>query len=118
VNFPSPDPRPCHPPFVGLDEFRAEHEEGVKDRPCAIVLNLVDDEGETRVTVVPITHTPHADPATAIELPIDTKNRLGLDADRSWIVLSEGNDFLWHTSDRDHGAGLAARAWRACDLRA
>jgi hypothetical protein len=32
-------------------------------------------------------------------LPIETKRRLGLDAERSWIVLSEGNEFLWPGPD-------------------
>lgn len=45
------------------------------------------------MTVVPITHRPPEDPASAVELPATTKGRLGLDGDRSWVVLSEGNEF-------------------------
>jgi len=86
-------------PSLWLSEHREGREEGVKDRPCAVVLTLIDAEGETRVTVLPITHTPPADASTAIEVPPDTKKRLGLDADRSWIVVSEGNEFLWPGPD-------------------
>jgi hypothetical protein len=39
------------------------------------------------VTVLPISHTPPADPELAVELPAATKRRLGLDDERSWVVL-------------------------------
>jgi hypothetical protein len=51
--------------------------------------------GETRVYVLPVTHTPPSDPALAIEIPHRVKQHLGLDDARSWIVLDEINDFLW-----------------------
>ena len=35
------------------------------------------------------------DPATAVEIPMPIKRHLGLDDDRSWIVVDEGNEFLW-----------------------
>jgi len=85
--------------YLWLAEHRKGREEGVKDRPCAVVLALVDTEGATRVTVVPISHSPPSDQAAAIEIPPDTKRRLGLDAERSWIVISEGNEFLWPGPD-------------------
>ncbi|OYU74560.1 MAG: hypothetical protein CFE32_17380, partial [Alphaproteobacteria bacterium PA3] len=49
--------------------------------------------------VVPVTHSPPADPATAIEIPAVTKARLGLDAERSWIVCNEANVFAWPGPD-------------------
>jgi hypothetical protein len=85
--------------YLGLREYREGREEGVKDRPCAIVLALTEDDGGTRVTVLPITHALPTDPSKAIELPFATKERLGLDAERAWIVLSEGNEFLWPGPD-------------------
>jgi hypothetical protein len=30
-----------------------------------------------------------------LEIPPATKKRLGLDSERSWVVLTEANDFLW-----------------------
>jgi hypothetical protein len=47
------------------------------------------------VTLLPITHTPPVDPASAVEIPLPVKRHLGLDDDRSWIVVDEGNEFLW-----------------------
>jgi hypothetical protein len=85
--------------YLWLHEYREGREEGAKDRPCAIVLALTDDDGGTRVTVLPITHASPADHSQAIELPLATKKRLGLDAGRAWIVLSEGNEFLWPGPD-------------------
>jgi hypothetical protein len=83
--------------------WRAEHargqEEGVKDRPCAIVLSSVELQGERRVVVLPITHTVPSEPGTAIEIPAAVKNRLGLDGERSWVVLTEANRFIWPGPD-------------------
>lgn len=45
--------------------------------------------------VLPITHTAPVDPTTAMALPPAVKAHLGLDAERSWIVLDEFNDFVW-----------------------
>jgi len=83
----------------------------VKDRPCAVALLVTDDEGNDIVTVLPITHTPPArfDAELAIELPAETKRRLGLDDDRSWIMLTEANRFTWPGPDlrmhRDNDPG-------------
>jgi hypothetical protein len=49
--------------------------------------------------VVPVTHTPPATPGEAVEIPLLTKQRLGLDAARSWAVVSEVNRFVWPGSD-------------------
>lgn len=54
-----------------------------------------NDEGDTVVTVLPVTHTPPFDPGLAVGIPRQIKQRLGLDDERSWIVLSEANRFLW-----------------------
>ena len=74
-------------------------EEGSKDRPCAIVLALHGVAEEAQVLVVPVTHSPPADLSTAIELPPALKQHLGLDSDRSWVVLSESNLFRWPGPD-------------------
>jgi hypothetical protein len=51
--------------------------------------------GYTGVSVLPITHTPPAQPAFALQIPFVTKRRLGLYGERSWIVFSESNRFVW-----------------------
>jgi hypothetical protein len=85
--------------YLWAEEHRRGREEGVKDRPCAVVLIAADAEGEQWVTVLPVTHTPPTSSEFAVEIPAATKRRLGLDAERSWVVLSEANRFLWPGPD-------------------
>lgn len=75
-------------------------EEGDKDRP-ALVLAIVAslDDGTPALRVLPITHSPPSDPEEAVEIPASTKHRLGLDDERSWIVLTESNRFIWPGPD-------------------
>jgi hypothetical protein len=49
--------------------------------------------------VLPITHTTPSNADDAIEIPPATKRRLGLDDERSWIVLTESNRFVWPGPD-------------------
>ena len=60
---------------------------------------IMDQDGEWEVLVLPITHSPPTDPVDAIEIPTETKKRLGLDTDRSWIIVTEANEFLWPGPD-------------------
>jgi hypothetical protein len=77
-------------------EQQAGQDEGRKDRPSVIVLAVERQADETaEVTVLPITHSPPADPAAAVEIPAAVKRHLGLDDDRSWVIVSEGNEFAW-----------------------
>ncbi len=75
-------------------------EEGVKDRPCAIILAVADaPAGIARVLLLPVTHRAPSNREDAVEIPQVVKARLGLDGERSWIVLSEWNEFLWPGPD-------------------
>ena len=85
--------------YLWAEEHRRGQEEGVKDRPCAIVLMTADAQGEQWVTVLPVTHTPPANREFSVEIPAATKRRLGLDDERFWVVLSEANRFLWPGPD-------------------
>jgi hypothetical protein len=80
-------------------EYLAGQEEGAKDRPCAVVMTVQDKDGRNIVTVLPITHSPPQNPEDAIEIPTDTKRRLGLDDAQSWVVLTEANRFVWPGPD-------------------
>lgn len=95
-------------PFPGLviryayllrKEHLAGQEEGVKDRPCAIVLSTRKAGDEYIVTVAPITHSSPASTATCVEIPQRVKQHLKLDSERSWIVCSEVNRFVWPGPD-------------------
>ena len=85
--------------YLWESEARQGREEGAKDRPCAIILVLLREGEHPIVRVLPVTHTPPADPADALEIPLPTKQRLSLDSERSWVVLSEANDFIWPGPD-------------------
>jgi hypothetical protein len=85
--------------YLWKSEAEQGREEGGKDRPCAIVLVLFDQADRQLVRVLPITHTAPRDLADAMEIPQTTKKRLGLDSERSWIVVSEANDFVWPGPD-------------------
>jgi hypothetical protein len=85
--------------FLWRDEAARGLEEGAKDRPCAVILVTEDDPDGPSVTVLPITHSPPADPSLAVELPHATKQRLGLDDDRSWIIVTDANRFIWPGPD-------------------
>jgi hypothetical protein len=81
-------------------QHREGREEGDKDRPCLVLaIVMTTEEGAPVVRVLPITHAPPADPAEAIEIPAGVKNRLRLDDERSWIVLTESYRFVWPGPD-------------------
>ncbi|MCT8266813.1 type II toxin-antitoxin system PemK/MazF family toxin [Afifella sp. JA880] len=97
-----PDPRPglvIRCAYLWRFEAARGVEEGLKDRPCAVVLATQRSEGRTTVVVAPITHRPPTSPEAAIEIPPGTKARLGLDPDQSWIIADDLNYFLWPGPD-------------------
>src|ERR1700680_1145570 len=81
--------------FLWSSEARAGKTEGRKDRPCVVVtaVKRVAD-GRFRVRVLPITHR-QSEAARSVAVPPKVKRYLGLDADASWIVLDEVNEFIW-----------------------
>lgn len=85
--------------YLWKREYEQGREEGTKDRPCALVMAVTDDEGEAEVLVLPITHSPPYGDADAVEIPPATKQRLGLDGERSWVLISEANEFIWPRPD-------------------
>jgi len=100
VSWPVPQPGlVIRYSYLWANEARAGREEGVKDRPCTIVLVLLRDGDAPLVRVLPITHSAPADRADSLEIPLATKQRLGLDSERSWVVLTEANDFIWPGPD-------------------
>ena len=101
TSWPEPEPGlVIRYSYLWRREQEAGREEGVKDRPCAIVLALAGQEDDRpRAVVLPVTHTPPQLPTEGVELPAATKRRLGLDEERSWVVTSEANSFLWPGPD-------------------
>ena len=91
--------------YLWSHEAEAGKDEGVKDRPCAILLAVETRQRQTSVIVLPVTHLAPSDPNAAIEIPPAVKRRLGLDDERSWIVLTELNQFIWPGPDLRPVAG-------------
>ena len=85
--------------YLWRRESDAGREDGLKDRPCAIVLTRLQQDGDTVVMVAPITHRPPTAAEDAVELPAATKYRLGLDDQRSWVMITEVNRFIWPGPD-------------------
>ncbi|ASG20734.1 hypothetical protein Y958_07880 [Nitrospirillum viridazoti CBAmc] len=85
--------------YLWRREYLRGQDEGVKDRPCAVILVTTAEDGDEVVTVLPITHTPPSNPDHVVEIPSATKRRLGLDGERSWVVLTEANRFVWPGPD-------------------
>jgi hypothetical protein len=97
-----------HYSYLWHDEKQRGLEEGVKDRPCVIVSAVVAIEGDTVIIVAPITHRPPPSANQAVELPITTKRRLGMDDQRSWIVVDDLNRFRWPGPDLRPVSGRGA----------
>lgn len=86
--------------YLWYSEYLEGREEGQKERPCAIIASIqANESGNTRVLVLPITHSPPDHASLAVEIPAKVKQRLQLDDARSWVVLSEWNEFIWPGPD-------------------
>ncbi|HLJ97971.1 MAG TPA: type II toxin-antitoxin system PemK/MazF family toxin [Gemmataceae bacterium] len=100
--MPLPDPYPglviCYA-HLWYDQHRLAQEEGSKDRPCVVVLSVTSEDGDTAVTVAPITRTPPKVAGDGVEIPTATGQRLGLDGERSWVIVTEVNRFHWPGPD-------------------
>jgi hypothetical protein len=78
-----------------------QREEGLKYRPCVIVLSheaIKGLPGRFVAEVVPVSHSRQYDP-DAVEIPPPVKRRMGLDMDHSWIITTEINRFIWPGPD-------------------
>jgi hypothetical protein len=95
--IPSPEPGlVLNYAYLWHEEFRTGREEGRKNRPTVIVLCATQAKDQsTIVTVLPITHATPKNALDAIEIPQAIKKYLGLDEERSWIIIAEGNEFIW-----------------------
>lgn len=80
--------------------------EASKERPSAIVVAHTDDASRViRCVVVPITHSEPKNEADALEIPPAVCRSAGLDAARSWVVMTEYNEFNWPGYDLAHVPG-------------
>lgn len=86
--------------YLWHSEAQRGQEEGVKERPCAIVIAVKRaKDGKHRVMVAPITHTLPEKKGNAVEVPPAIGRALGFDHAKSWIVTTEVNVFTWPGPD-------------------
>jgi PemK-like, MazF-like toxin of type II toxin-antitoxin system len=97
--MPLPEPEPglvISYPYLWHYERNSGVEEGRKVRPCVILVAVErQEDGDTVVVALPVTQRPPEDAAVTVEIPQAVKQQLGLDLERSWIVVNEGNQFVW-----------------------
>jgi hypothetical protein len=94
-----PDPEVglvVHFNYLWEREARAGRDEARKSRPCAIVISFRRETDGARIALLaPITHSPPSADGSAVEIPPAVKARLGLDAERSWVIVEEVNETAW-----------------------
>ena len=97
MGIPAPEPGlVLNYAYLWHDEHRAGQDEARKDRPCVIVSCAAREAGGTMtVAVLPFTHSAPVEQDSAVEVPPAIKRHLGLDDASSWIVVAEGNEFVW-----------------------
>lgn len=97
---------PKEPPIAGTVLrfsflWSYEDERGIledhKDRPVVLVISKNPERGSC--IVVAITHREPEAPVVGIEVPAAVRKELGLDDLRQWIIISEGNRFIWPGPD-------------------
>jgi hypothetical protein len=95
--MPAPEPGlVVHFNYLWNRERDEGREEARYARPCAIILSYrTAVDGSLIVLLAPITHAPPEPSDAAIEIPPSVKMHLGLDAERSWVILSEVNETGW-----------------------
>ena len=77
---------------------------------------MIDSDGAMRVTVLPITHSPPEDRSAGVEIPAETKKRLGLDAERSYGRGRTYAPFRGTTSPAWHTVYYLRACWPSCAI--
>jgi uncharacterized protein YifN (PemK superfamily) len=86
--------------YLWAHEAAQGQEEGVKDRPVVVVLSVQQVNGETVISVCPVTSQTPEDTSMAVQMPSQVKNHLGLtDRPASFIITTEINRFVWPGPD-------------------
>ncbi|HEX9159600.1 MAG TPA: hypothetical protein VF835_05175 [Rhizomicrobium sp.] len=80
--------------FLWAREAERGHTSG-KDRPACIVATLEQSRDPAFVLFLAITHTSPRGDTAAVEIPPRVCRNLGLDDERSWVVVSEYNIDEW-----------------------
>jgi uncharacterized protein YifN (PemK superfamily) len=60
-----------------------------------VVVARIEQAAGPLILVAPVTHAAPHDRSEAVEIPANVKRQLSLDPERSWIMLTELNRFIW-----------------------
>jgi hypothetical protein len=92
-----PEPKPglvVRYDYLWSREAAAGRDQG-KDRPTCLVAASDSLSRPRYVVLLPITHTPPVGDTVGIEIPTKVRQAIGLDDERSWVVVSEYNIDEW-----------------------
>lgn len=70
-----------------------------KERPACVAFTFDDSEHGRSVMLLPISRSEPTGDDVGIEIPQAVKGHLGLDRDRSWVIVSECNIDSWPSPD-------------------
>uniref|UniRef100_B0T9S3 Growth inhibitor PemK n=1 Tax=Caulobacter sp. (strain K31) TaxID=366602 RepID=B0T9S3_CAUSK len=94
-----PDPEPglvVQFNYLWSSEYDRGRQEARYPRSFAVVLSYRRTaDGATIALLAPITHSEPRDGDRAIEIPLAVKRQLGLDDQRSWVMVDEVNETAW-----------------------
>ncbi len=104
--------QPCHPLFVSLDQRSTGGPRGgVKDRPCAIVLAVSAAQDRTGSSSCPSPTRRHSRLTRGSSCAPRPRPASGWTTnERSWPIMSEGNDFIWPGPDLRPVAGQGSES--------
>jgi hypothetical protein len=94
---PLPQPEPglvLRYDYLWSREAASGQEQG-KDRPTCLVAASDNRANPRYVVLLPITHSPPTGDTIGIEIPPKVKQSIGLDDERSWIIVSDHNIDEW-----------------------
>jgi hypothetical protein len=79
-------------PYLWARQAGYGETEGRKPRPCAVILALSTEQGQTELRLCAVTSQPPQGHNHAVEIPAIEKRRAGLDGDMAlWVILEEHN---------------------------
>ena len=64
-----------------------------------VVVARIEEAAGPLILVAPVTHIVPEKSTDAVEIPPNVKKQLGLDAARSWVVVTQLNRFIWPGPD-------------------
>ena len=70
-----------------------------KEQPACVAFTFDDAEHGRSVMLLPISHSAPTGDEVGIEIPQAVRAHLGLDHDRSWVIVSECNIDSWPSPD-------------------